>query len=188
MNYSTHSRTELLALCKERGLSGAGTNEDLIERLQVQDDESAGQASGDDDPLADDEAEPAPPTQPAAKKAPVVAEEPAQAAAPVGETVADTTSAGPGKQAGNGPEAHVKEGVTGNIYRFEFYPDRPIDDAYHAHLIRETHHAARAAGHDTKGFPTVGHRVRFDADGAGKATVVYEVYLKRGNANGAVRR
>ncbi len=195
MEYSTRTRPELVKLCKERGLSGAGTNEDLIERLQAQDAEVAGQGA-DEDPLADDltdepaddgqeadepdagtedeatEPAAAPPTppaaaQPEARVPQVVAAEQSEQAA---EDRAETDRAGV-------MDPTVKDGRTGKVFRREFYPTRTIDDGYHAHLIAETHHAAHAAGLRTKGGLTVGHRVAESVDAAGKPTVVYEVYV-----------
>jgi hypothetical protein len=190
MDYRTRSRSELLKLCKERGLSGAGTNEDLIERLEAQD---AAQPAADDDfdPLADEdasaEAEGEPDAdQPAAEEAPAV-EEPAPAAEPQPMTDGEEQPAAEQPAGQDGPDPAVKEGVTGNVYRREFYPDRLLDDAYHRHLIAETHHAANAAGHATRGGLTIGHRVRYDQDAAGKQTVVYEVYLARQRDEGRRR-
>ena len=184
-DYATMSRIELLGLCKARGLSGAGTNEDLIERLQAQD-AAAPPADQDEDPLADDETadapavEPEPADQPA-EAAPATTAEPTPTAEPVGPE-RPKESAQP-----TGPDPAVKEGVTGNVFRFQFYAGRDIDDAMHRHFIAECHHNAHAAGLRTKGAPTVGHRVRFDADAAGKPTVVYEVYLARERTGGGQR-
>jgi hypothetical protein len=183
-DYSTMNRPELLALCKQRGLSGAGTTEDLIDRLQAQD-AAAEPADQDEDPLADepdDEAGDAPtsesvPETESAETAP--AESPVSA--PAAESVAEASTKPDGP---TGPDPRVKEGPTGNVFRWQFYLDRDIDDQYHRHLIAETHHAAALAGHRTKGAPHAGHRVGYSQDAAGKRTAVYEVYLSRGTAGG----
>jgi hypothetical protein len=189
MEYSTRTRPELIKLCKDRGLSGAGTTEDLIERLQAQDAELAEQGQVDDDPLADDDEqevdEPVTDTsdegtEPAAE--PVASTSAAQPETRVPQVVAAerseqaTEDKAAADQSGRADPA-VKDGRTGKVFRREFYPTRTLDDGYHAHLIAETHHAAHAAGLRTKGGLTVGHRVAESVDAAGKPTVVYEVYV-----------
>lgn len=197
MDYTTRNRPELLALCKERGLSGAGTTDDLIARLEAQDAETAGQGV-DDDPLGEDpDADQTPPeveSQPKDTGAGTARITSAEASPAPPETPPDATPAaelsGDGKAAkpaDRGPDPKVTEGPTGNVYRFQFYADRQVDDELHRHFIAETHHNARAAGHETKGYPTAGHRVRYSADAAGKPTVVYEVYLAGSKPNGLRR-
>jgi hypothetical protein len=190
-DYTTRTRPELLALCKARGLSGAGTTDDLIERLRAQDAE-ASPADQDEDPLAEDATEDVP--DPVSESGPP----PAPAATPPAETappaaqlrVTDRRSDNETKAGdvhASGPDVRVKEGVTGNVFRFEFYADRAVDDELHRHFIAECHHNARAAGYATKGYPNAGHRVRVDQDAAGKPTVVYEVYLASNKPNGLRR-
>lgn len=191
MDYTTRTRAELLKLCKERGLSGAGSTEDLIERLEAQD--AAQQPANDDfDPLADEtdteddaeaEAEPAADDQGGAPD--VEAEPAADAEAEAAPGEPEAASAEQGRPAG--PDARVKDGPTGNVFRREFYVASDIDDTHHRHLILETHAAAAAAGYRTKGAPHAGHRVRFDADATGKRTAVYEVYVVRERSQGGQR-
>lgn len=161
MDYSTYLRPELLKLCKERGLSTAGTTEDLIDRLTAQDAE-AGPDDADFDPLADvDESDKITEVEPASAPAP------AETSSPAAPDPAPAT------------ELSDKNGAVGKMFRREYRLDRPVDDNYHRFLLGETHAAAHAAGYATKGAPLAGHRVRYDQDADGRLTVVYEVYVRR---------
>ncbi len=65
-------------------------------------------------------------------------------------------------------------------YRMEYpHGPREVTDNDHFTYIAETHAAAQAAGHETKGGVTIGERVGFGADADGRRTVVYQVPLKR---------
>lgn len=65
-------------------------------------------------------------------------------------------------------------------YRLELpHGPREVTDNDHFAYIAETHAAAAAAGHATKGGVTVGERVGYSTDADGRRTVVYQVPLKR---------
>lgn len=65
-------------------------------------------------------------------------------------------------------------------YRLELpHGPREITDNDHFAYIAETHAAAQAAGHVTKGGVTVGERVGYATDADGRRTVIYQVPLKR---------
>lgn len=182
MEYGTYTRPELLKLCKDRGLSGAGTNEDLIDRLQAQDVELAAQGGTDDDPLADDEAGDAPPALQATAAPEATPDPPVPAPVPQPVVVAPAPGVQsppvPAAARPTGPDPAVKSGLTGSVFRKEFPANRPVDDVQHRHLIAETHAAANAAGHRTRGGLTVGRRVGPSVDSEGRPTVVYEVHVK----------
>jgi hypothetical protein len=63
----------------------------------------------------------------------------------------------------------------------EEYPhgERELTDTDHMRYIADTHAAAWAAGHDTKGGITIGERVGFGRDASGVRTVIYQVPIKR---------
>jgi hypothetical protein len=56
---------------------------------------------------------------------------------------------------------------------------RDITDTDHARFIADTHAAAHAAGHETKGGVTIGERLFYAADTHGQRTVIYQVPLRR---------
>jgi hypothetical protein len=59
---------------------------------------------------------------------------------------------------------------------------REISDAEHMAYIADTHAAAQAAGHTTKGGITVGERVGYSTDAGGTRTAIYQVSVKRQQA------
>lgn len=168
--YSGLTRAELLARCKERGLSGAGTNPDLIQRLREWDAQQA-----EDDPLGlDDEPaqEPVPETPPAAGAASL----PLAAGGPEPEPVSPVEPVEPAVE----PAVEPTQVQAPTTFRQQYtIGDRALDDGYHFALIEETQRAARAAGLEPKGGVGIGSRVGYGVDDHGARTVTYEVPLRR---------
>lgn len=167
---SDMTRTELLAECKKRELSGAGSNDDLIDRIEAYDAENADPMLVGDDEAPDDAAE--------------------SEAAPADANVQPDAA---GEQADSKPAQANPDPNDGFVapsrFRREFpLGDRSIDDNYHMHLIGETHAAAAAAGYRPRGGVTVGHRVRYAADATGRRTVVYEVHVQSPDGPNGLRR
>lgn len=166
-------RLDLIAAAKERKLSGAGSNPEILARIRAYDQqrarhaaEMATRAAADDDPLGlDDEPDPGvtPPETPPA----------APGASP------QDAAGGPGVEPADDGEPAGRTGLFGSTYRVE-YPlgNREIDDPYHYHLIGETQAAAQAAGHHPKGGIGIGQRLGYGADANGRRTVVYEVPVR----------
>lgn len=75
-------------------------------------------------------------------------------------------------------EGHGAAEVRG--FRREYpHGARELTDGDHYTYIADTHAAAHAAGHQTKGGATVGERVGYSTDADGRRTVVYQVAVKR---------
>jgi len=56
---------------------------------------------------------------------------------------------------------------------------RDITDTDHARFLADTHAAAWAAGHETKGGVTIGERIGYSTDAHGARTVIYQVPMRR---------
>jgi hypothetical protein len=198
MELSEMTRAQLLAECKKRQLSGAGSNEELIARIEAHE-----AAQADQDPMLGEVDEPADestdePTEPAEPIEPT--EEPVNIAE-VDETgeraekveASDADSRNVTVEGGDPdpvkPDPDPNTGYVNGQYRVELpLGDRAIDDAYHAHLIREAHTHAELAGYKTRGGGTVGHRLRYSADASGRRTVVYVVYVQNPDKPKGLRR
>jgi hypothetical protein len=172
------ARGDILAAARERGVSGFGSNVEILKRIADVD-------AANEDPLGlDDEPDQSntPETPPAAatgSSPPVAAGGPDPAGDP---PVASTDPSFKVRLADHvraAADSNGKTGVFGGVFREEFpLGSREIDDQYHFHLITETQAAAYAAGHIPKGGAHIGHRVGYSVDGAGRRTVIYEVPIR----------
>ncbi len=195
-DYSRVGFKALRVLCKDRGIPGDGNSIALIERLKAWDAqhgksvdlsavENLDPDESDDDPLGLDDPDDSPNNLDPILPAPVMTEP----GCTHPKCILDHPHVGPAilapapeSPAGGGEAASAPPptGAPAREYRHEItIGPRDVSDADHFAYIAEAHAAAHAAGYETLGGATVGHRVGYGVDSDGHRTVIYQVSLRR---------